>query len=92
FEKKVMLVERFLKAIARVQKTAKITRTIHPRIITTEKNSKKVIKISLSPTTAMVKDMTTKQLKKAIQKDLEELKEILPLEPSLLPDEDDSET
>ncbi|KLL05445.1 MAG: hypothetical protein MRERV_1c140 [Mycoplasmataceae bacterium RV_VA103A] len=39
-----------------------------------------------------VKDMTTKQLKKAIQKDLEELKEILPLEPSLLPDEDDSET
>ncbi|CAG8514049.1 11728_t:CDS:2 [Racocetra fulgida] len=35
--------------------------------------------------------MTTKQLKKAIQKDIEELKEILPLEEGLLPNEDDTE-
>ncbi|KLL03626.1 MAG: hypothetical protein MRERV_36c007 [Mycoplasmataceae bacterium RV_VA103A] len=39
-----------------------------------------------------VKEMTTRQLKKAIQKDIEELKEILPLEEGLLPDENDEET
>ena len=36
--------------------------------------------------------MTTPQLKKAIQTDLQELKEILPIEEGLLPNEDDTET
>ena len=38
------------------------------------------------------KNMTTPQLKKAIQTDLQELKEILPIEEGLLPNDDDTET
>jgi len=36
--------------------------------------------------------MTTPQLKKTIQTDLQELKEILPIEEGLLPNDDDTET
>jgi len=36
--------------------------------------------------------MTTQQLKKAITTDIKELKEILPIEEGLLPNEDDTET
>ena len=36
--------------------------------------------------------MTTQQLKKSITTDLKELKEILPIEEGLLPNEDDTET
>jgi len=36
--------------------------------------------------------MTTQQLKKAITIDIQELKEILPIDEGLLPNEDDTET
>ncbi|CAG8667489.1 9381_t:CDS:2, partial [Cetraspora pellucida] len=59
----------------------------------TETNNKiDEVKTKVEGIKSGVKEMTTKQLKKAIQKDLEELKEILPLEEGLLPDEDDEET
>ena len=38
------------------------------------------------------KNMTTQQLKKAITIDIQELKEILPIDEGLLPNEDDTET
>ena len=38
------------------------------------------------------KNMTNQQLKKTIQTDIQELKEILPIDEGLLPNEDDTET